>query len=704
LNDHQTGSTVVVVSLDRLVAKLDDAIRALEQSESLAKFGKLPRVFGSARRVLLQPGGCEAIEARIQRLEQAGVFNGTDWAEPGLLVPALTTYSLQSKNADTVVIEALSELRLLAVVRESYLHPSVSAEQARHYLIQVLAINLGLLFGMTGEAEREQGELSVISEAVVQYVARNIGYEHVIENLIEEIWRILQQRPIRVSGIRKMITQIAICRADPSVDLGAAGGGAERLISSLYGPTRACSEDPGIVVYEQRLQVMDAQNLQNEATGFARSMHDTGLVSPYHASFVRFIMDEGRDALLSAALGLSSTGRDCLLCYRELVHTLITEGIFAETAQGLYGLALLLERGILYQPPVAPALWRQARLSLSPDARERLQLAYGYQPQANAWLIQGVLNMLGQPLGVGQGNNPTCQSARALSMWAYNDPDYLLQMVTWAARDNEIVMHFEGVPVSSAHSAAGLATEVTLDLDPVSLVVVPHLDRIYVEMGRLCIGREGDPHRWVNPEFHGWWSGRGFRINVDVATGNLEDLEDFLRHFYASYHPYYNGSQPLIHPQPAGIAVTNSAARFIGWHAITMLRVSLDPQEVMRVYFFNPNNDSGQNWGDDVVVSTSGHGERFGEASLPIEQFASRLYIFHFDPLERGELATVTEQELQRVIGYVHRSWGANRVPAMELQGSAGVDSQRCETVTEPAWRDRPSGVVAGEQPTVGGG
>jgi hypothetical protein len=276
--------------------------------------------------------------------------------------------------------------------------------------------------------------------------------------------------------------------------------------------------------------------------------------------------------------------------------------------------------------------------------------------------------MLGQPLGVGQGNNPTCQSARALSMWAYNDPDYLLQMVAWAARDNEIIMHFEGVPVSSSSSQGGVASEVTLDLDPVSLVVVPHLDRIYAEMGRLCMDRQGDPHQWVNPEFHGWSAGRGFRINVDVATGDLEELETFLRHFYASYHPYYNGNQPLIHPQPAGVAITDSAARFIGWHAITILRVTLDPEDVMRVYFFNPNNDSGQNWGDDVVVSTSRKGERFGEASLPFEQFASRLYIFHFDPLERGEPADVGEEELARVISRIHRSWGRDRLPAEALQ------------------------------------
>ena len=667
MSNSDAGNPAPVVNFDKLVQRLDDAIAALDESRAFAKPGKLPRLFDTVRRVLLQPEGCLALQERSEWLERSGVFLGTDWADPAILLPSLTTFSLQSPHADTVIIEALSELRLLAVARGEYQHESFSAEQAHHYLTQVLAINLNLLFGESGEAEREQGKLALVSRAVVQHIATQIGYEHVIDQLIEEIWRILQQRPIQVSSVRQMITQIALCRIDPNVDLGGAGQGAERLISSLYGPTQACREDPGIPVYQERLQSMDAVALQSEATGFARSMHDTGLVSPYHATFVRHIL-ESQDALLTEALGLSSTGRDCLLCYKDLVHELINEGVYPETAQGLYGLALMLERGILYQPPLAPALWRQARLSICSQARERIQLAYGYQPQPKAWLLQGVLNMLGQPLGVGQGNNPTCQSARALSMWAYNDPDYLLQMVAWAARDNEIIMHFEGSPVSSSGSQGGVASEVTLDLDPVSLVVVPHLDRIYAEMGRLCTDRQGDPHQWVNPEFHGWSAGRGFRINVDVATGHLDELETFLRHFYASYHPYYNGSQPLIHPQPAGVAITDSAARFIGWHAITILRVTLDPEDVMRVYFFNPNNDSGQNWGDDVVVSTARKGERFGEASLPFEQFASRLYIFHFDPLERGEPAEVGEEELERVISRIHRSWGRDRLPAEELQ------------------------------------
>jgi hypothetical protein len=474
-----------------------------------------------------------------------------------------------------------------------------------------------------------------------------------------------------VDAVKQMILQIAACQANPAIELGSSGQGADRLISSLFGTTNGCREDPGLDTYQQRLESMDNAALQYEATGFARAMHDTGLVSPYHSQLMRFLLERG-DHLLSEAMGLSSTGRDCLLCYRELVHAMIDLAVHPQSPQAIYGLALLLERGILYQPPVAPALWRQVALPLSPYSQQRLHIAFGDTLSPAARLMEGVLCMLGQPLGVGQGNNPTCQSARALSMWAYNDPDYLLQMVAWAARDDEIIMHFEGQPVSSRENPDGVAKQLPIDLDPVSLLVVPHLDRIYAEMGRRCIGRDEDPHRWINPEFHGWWAGRGFRIAVDIATGQLHGLDDFLRYFYASYHPFYNGNQPLIHPQPAGIAITDSAARFIGWHAITLLRVSLDPQQVMRMYFFNPNNDSGQDWGDGVVVSTSGNGERFGEASLPFEDFASRLYIFHYDPLEPGTPTNIDPQSIETVIGKIQRSWGADRQPPGGLQASTG--------------------------------
>jgi hypothetical protein len=660
--------------LPGLLPKLDEATAVLADTLDVAKPAKMNRVLDTARRILLQEGGCAALESRVQALEASGLFNGSDWATPQHLVPSLTTQALQNRHAEIVVIEALSELRLLAVATGEYLHPLISAEQAHHYLTQVLAINLGLLFTAPSEAERAtQGRLAQIPRALLNHLALRIGYQHIVDQLIEEIWRILKQRPIQVEPIQQMITQIALCQHNPDIDLGASGKGADRLVSSLFGPTEACREDPGIEVYHARLQHMDTVALQYEATGCARAMHDTGLVSPYHTVLLRYLLDQDHnDHLLAESLGLSSTGRDCLLCYRQLVEALIREAVYPATAQSIYGLALLLERGILYQPPIAPALWRQLGLNLSAWSQERLRLMHGDSVPPRARLLSGVLCMLGLPLGVGQGNNPTCQSARALSMWSYNDPDYLLQMVAWAARDDEIIIHFEGQPISSMASLSGVATSAPLDLDPVSSLVVPHLDRIYAEMIRRCAGRDSDPHRWVNPEFHGWWSGRGFRINVDVATGKLIALDEFVRYFYASYHPYYNGNLPLIHPQPAGVAITDSAARFIGWHAITILRVALDSSQTMRVYFFNPNNDSGQDWGDEVKVSTNGHGERFGEASLPFEQFCSRLYIFHYDPLERGALAPVSEDELQRVIDAVHRSWGADRLPTTDWQAQPG--------------------------------
>ncbi|MDX1443464.1 MAG: hypothetical protein R3270_06755, partial [Gammaproteobacteria bacterium] len=524
------------------------------------------------------------------------------------------------------------------------------------------------------EAEREtQGRLAELPRRLLAHLADRIGYEHVIDSLIEEIWRLLRQRPIDVSSIKQMITQIAICQVDPDIDLGASGHGADRLVSSLYGPTQASREDPGIEVYAERLERLDSQAMHGEARGMARAMHDTGIVSAYHAVLLRFLV-ESDPALLAEALGLSSTGRECLLCYRELVDALIDTAIFPENPQGAYGLALLLERGILYHPAVGPSLWRQISLELSEWTEARLRIAFGPHSSPRALLLEGVLSVLGLPLGVGQGNNPTCQSARAIAMWAFNDPDYLLQILASAARDDEIIMHFEGKPVSSAGGILG-AEPLPIDLAPVSLILVPHLDYIYNEMFALCAGREGDPHRWINPEFHGWWVGRGFRINVDVETGELVDIDGFLRHFHAYYHPYYNGNQPLIHPQPAGLAITDSAGRFVGWHAIAIQRVALDPNGEMRVYFFNPNNDSGQDWGDGVKVSTADNGEMFGESSLPFEQFASRIYIFHHDPLDSGAPEAVEQEKIDTIIGYIERSWGTDRLPSRELQASPSPDS-----------------------------
>lgn len=659
-DDMETSKAKEVHSVESLAAKLDAALEELSTARSFAKAAHAAKVLQLAGRLLGTPEGPELMYERAPRLDEAGIFIDTDWATPEILQADIAAHTLRLGSTHEVTMECISELRLLAIAESRYAHPTVSAEQAHHYLTQVLALNLDLLFAGENEAARVRlGRMAGTVNAVLQLLIRHIGYDHILERLVAEIWRILAQRPIRVDHLKGMIAQIASSLYERNISTTGARG-ADRLISALFGPTQASVDDPGLDAYRERLKSMDEQMLRREAGGLARAMHDTGLVSAYHPVFLRFALENATE-LIPRALGLSTTGRDAYFCYKELVLALIDATIFPETPQAAYGLAMMLERAVLFAPAVAPALWRQLRLEPCPATESAIALAVGTLRPPRVQLLAGVLGVLGLPLGIGQGNNPTCQSARAISMWAHNAPDYLLQTIAWAARDDELVMHFEGRRLSSGELRTGGPSVAPMDVDAVSAVLVPHLDRIYNAMGELCAGRGDDPHRWINPEFHGWWVGRGFMLAVDLETGKLKDYETFVRNFYAFYNPLHNGNQPLVHPQPAGLAMTDSAGRFVGWHAITIQRVALDQNEEMRVFFYNPNNDSGQDFGHGVRVSTEGRGERFGESSLPVAEFVSRLYIFHFDPLEHIDPMQIPAEEVATVEDLARGSWAAGR-------------------------------------------
>ncbi|MDO8861455.1 hypothetical protein Q6D67_07050 [Haliea sp. E1-2-M8] len=638
--------------------QFDTAIANLAVSNAGEGISPVFDVLEPARALMLEAEGLDAIYQRVPALEAAGFFRGSDWDFPQTLAPSLSAQTVRQGEPVATLVESLSQIRLLAVARGDYQHPSVSPEYAHHFLAQVMAMNLDLVVNDLHEADRLRPDrLGYAVRNLYHYLVQQLGYEDILQHLVAEVWRVLAQRPIQVAGVKHMVTQIAVCLHSANT---VAGDDALQLVSALFSPTQASRDDPGIDIYAERLAAMDDATLLQEAIAFAQAMHKTGLVSPYMPCFIRYLRTRW-NALIPTALGLSQTGADAFHCYSALVHTLIDEALFVETSQAAYGLAMMLERGILYSPPVAPSLWRQVRLSLCETASEKIVAVFGSGRSPECFLLADVLNLLGLPLGVGQGNYPTCQSTRALSMWAYSTPAELLRIVAWAARDNEVVIRFEGDSISSRELGAGLATEPPVEVDAVSLVTVPHLDRIYFEMGRRSVGRGEDPHKWVNAEFHGDQVGLGFRIAVDVFTGGLKDFEGFICDFYAAYHPFYNGDIPVINPQPAGIAVTDSASRFLGWHAITIQRLALDPSQVMRVYFFNPNNDSGQDWGQGILTSTQGHGELYGEASLPVAEFASRLYVFHYDPLEKGDPTTVPHDEVRRAMGLAQASWASGR-------------------------------------------
>lgn len=666
--DGQTGDDSA--ALARLSGTLDLAIERLERARPFAKARYQRPVLDVLGRIIPQPGGLGVVRERAARMDAAGLFVGSDWDRPEALLPQLVGGTLVSEDPAFQALEAASLSRFLAVAKGDARHGNLHQDGARHFLTQVLALNLKDLFGVPDEAARGLGARHEVKCRVLRHIADHIGLNDVLSVLVSEIWRLLEQRSVQVGVVKDMIAQIAVALNENGTEPGSTRLGAERLVSALFGPTTASRDDPGLAVYLDRISVADDAGLSREAMGFARAMHDTGLVSDYHAAFLTWALDFDQRPLIPEALGLGSTGLDCWRHYRGVIEKLVRSAVTPATPQAAYGLAMLLERGTLHHAPMVPALERQLSLRLRGAARDRLALGFGPAVSPETQLLAGVLQVLGQPLGVGQGANPTCQSARAIALWALNDPDYLLHLVTQVAEFDTLQMQFEGTPINSADLPAGLAGMGPIDADPVSVLLVGHLDRIYAEMGRLCAGRSGDPHKWINPQFHGWWVSRDCAVAVDVTTGKLAAYDDFLRRFFATYHPDHNGGRPLGHPQPAGIAVTDAQQRFVGWHAIAILRVAEDQAGRMRIYFYNPNNDSGQDWGNGVVVSTSGHGERYGEGSLEFDPFLSRVYLFHDEPLRSAHGQDIPADVIDRVRDQAIASWAADRQPEDENEGA----------------------------------
>jgi hypothetical protein len=325
----------------------------------------------------------------------------------------------------------------------------------------------------------------------------------------------------------------------------------------------------------------------------------------------------------------------------------------------VYGLSEVLNQSLLARAPVRTALRRMLTLEIHPDVEADILHSVDADLPARAVLLADTLSVLGQPLGVSQGWSPTCQSARGISLWSQFAPGKLLDMVVSVARSHRLEMRFEGATLDSSQLPAGLQTEPDHSLDAVSTVLVPHLDRIYNEMMRRAALRPDDPHKWVNPALYGQWIPTGFRSAFDPIAHAILDFGGFVRTFYASHHPGFNGGHDLAYPSPVGLFVTSSRGELLGFHAVSLLRVAPHgPESAMRAYFLNPNAEGRQDWGHGVEPTVHGHGERPGESSLPFEQFVSRLYAFHYNAQTMGPLDEVDATEVEAVTEMARGTWG----------------------------------------------
>ena len=135
-------------------------------------------------------------------------------------------------------------------------------------------------------------------------------------------------------------------------------------------------------------------------------------------------------------------------------------------------------------------------------------------------------------------------------------------MIARAARDGDIDVMLDGQNIHSKDLRQGLVDDLHEELDPVSLVLVPHLDRIYSEFVRRTKFWGDDVHKWVNPAFYGNWIPKGFCSVIDPLTGSVADYPGFVRLFYGTHHPEYNEGYELIYPNPVGIFIPTNSETF----------------------------------------------------------------------------------------------------------------------------------------------
>ncbi|QCR34267.1 hypothetical protein [Lysinibacillus sp. SGAir0095] len=591
------------------------AFQQLLQVPLLSKKLYQETVLTEALNFLKEPIGLDKLYQYAPLFDQSGLFLGKPWEDVQKLDATLVRGTLHA-GGTTAAAESLSDLRILAIARGDYVHPQMSSYEAADFLTKVLALNIDLLIMKETEENRvKQLYKDEQASELLHFISQHCFSSRVFENLYQEIDNLAVQRPIVTNKILKLIASAQKL-----------AGGLDETNPKLKDYERAVYS-PSVLAagplesYEQKLKTCNDVVLAKEAAQFRHTMLQTGLASPYHVVLLHYLNNE-KPHLLKELLAVDEIAKSNLQANLSLISSLINSSITIKTRRSIYGLLRFLQRDI-FTPELIKELEELMKAPTSETIANILSPVHQLtnKDALSAVLISEVLNILGTPLGIGQGFNPTCQSTRAISYWAQKKPVLLLKILNEFLRTGTLSFTFEGREISTK-TLAPVPLEDTINIDAISLLLVPHLDAIYFELLKLADGRGQDAHKWINPAFHtiGVWSGFS-----DIYT----DLE-FQMNFRRYYHPIYNPNVNEGLPQPAGITIYNRSGQVLGAHAILIQRIDTDPSGVIRVYFYNPNNDSLQIWGKSIHTSVTGNGELEGESSLPFEEFITFLYAFHY--------------------------------------------------------------------------
>ncbi len=646
---------------ERAFDHFEEAIDALREATSLTKAEKSNKLVSQIDQIALSEEGIEYLYNKIPELYRLGVFENTAWQESERLVPQLVNGTLKAGPPHSS-FEVLSELRMLAIALNTLSIPTITAKEASAYLEEVLVHNLEFVFETLSEETRSA--MQDLEQKKVfnlfRFLLSKSDLQGIKEKLAEEITLICEQRPVVTRKAREII---GLVRHKVNLDNSLQTDQKLRaFIEAVYEPSLASRDFKSIGAYRTYLQQQEFAQLSEEATQMGLSMKRTGLVSNYHACLLNYLSEHNHDSIIPTALGLNETGiAECNKHIKE-IKKLINYIVHPDNAQCVYGLSRMLEKGLFSRQAVRAGLDNIKRIRLHTEVERNIIKSIAHRSaelSALQYLIGALIRILGQPLGIGQGNNPTCQSARGISMWSQHAPAKLINMVITAATLNNLSFRFEGKEIEADKLGHGLVKQMDFSLDAVSVVLVPLLDKIYNEMMKLATGRPDDPHKWVNPAMYGQWIQIGFASVYNYALNAIQDYDGFIKILYAACHPDYNGHHRLVYPNPVGIFITSSRGDMVGFHAISLLRVRKDDTGTMRAYFLNPNNEGRQDWGQGIKPAVMGHGEKHGESSLPFDQFASRVYAFHYNTLEaKDHLSEVPKKTVAKVKMLAKESWG----------------------------------------------
>jgi hypothetical protein len=649
------------VTTERVFQNFEEGFDEYKDATPLTKPAKAQKLSSQADLLSRTQKGLEHLYERSLDLEAAGIFEGTAWINPDKQVPTLVKGTLFAGHPSST-FEILSELRILAYAKGRKGMLDFSPEAAISFLEEVAVQNLDFAFDELNEESRSkltpQERKKVVNH--FRFLMENANLSGIKDKLVEEIKMVCAQRPVVTKTVRNLIQTVF-----QKMDLDMSKEADQQLsyyIHAVYSPGPLAEAQPKYSDYENLLNNASEEELEREAESTGKYLHETGLTNPYLAMQLRLALKNDPD-LVPVLLRLNGKGKAEWKRHREYVTALANDVFGVDNFKGIYGLKRMLERNLFSRRAVRAGLTNLKLINMHPMVERRIYKSIADPTgdvSAKQYLLAAVIAILGQPLGIGQGNNATCQSARGISMWAQHSPAKLINMITTVATANNLIMRFENQDLESIKLGKGLVDKLDHALDAVSVILVPHLDKIYNEMMRRSAGRGEDAHKWVNPAMYGQWIPVGFASCYSYPFNAIQDFKGFVRLFYNSFHPDYNGGREMVYPNSIGIYVTTSKAELLGFHAVSLLRVAKDENTgEYRCYFLNPNNEGRQDWGQGIKPTVFGHGEKYGESSLPVAHFAARAYAFHFNSLQHQEdTAEVPEKIIDEITTLAKESWG----------------------------------------------